>query len=93
MTKIYHVDNASTETGADDNGNPLPVENDVDGNGQFFVVTNVTTGEVQYTDDNLHNIDPNLGTMVAGDNYNYENDNYEIIGWVSLTTENINTIK
>lgn len=93
LTKIYHVDYASTETGADDNGNPLPVENDVDGNGQFFVVTNVTTGEVQYTDDNLHNIDPNLGTMVAGDNYNYENDNYEIIGWVSLTTENINTIK
>lgn len=88
LTKIYHVDYASTETGADDNGNPLPVENDVDGNGRFFIVTNATTGEVQYTDDNLHNIDSNLGTMVAG-----ENDNYETIGWISLTTENINTIK
>ena len=88
LTKVYHVDYASTETGADDNGNPLPVENDVDGNGRFFIVTNATTREVQYTDDNLHNIDPNLGTMVAG-----ENDNYETIGWVSLTTENINTIK
>ena len=88
LTKVYHVDYASTETGADDNGNPLPVENDVDGNGRFFIVTNLTTGEVQYTDDNLHNIDSNLGTMVAG-----ENDNYETIGWISLTTENVNTIK
>lgn len=88
LTKVYHVDYASTETGADDNGNPLPVENDVDGNGRFFIVTNATTGEVQYTDDNLHNIDSNLGTMVAG-----ENDNYETIGWISLTTENVNTIK
>ena len=88
LTKVYHVDYAFTEAGVDDNGNPLPVENDVDGNGRFFIVTNATTGEVQYMDDNLYLIDPNLGTMVAG-----ENDNYETIGWISLTTENVNTIK